>query len=54
MQKRDKDGRVRCLRCGNKWYPRKAGDPRQCSKCHSVLWNVRKARAMLGVDNETG
>jgi len=31
-----------CKRCGHQWLPRQHGKPRQCAKCHSVLWDVEK------------
>lgn len=35
--------KLKCLRCGWEWIPRKT-DVRQCpnKKCHSNLWNVPK------------
>lgn len=33
--------KLKCLRCGHKWFPKK-DDVRQCPKCRSVLWDVPK------------
>ena len=30
-----------CKRCGKKWVPRKT-DIRQCPKCKSAFWDVKK------------
>jgi DNA-directed RNA polymerase subunit RPC12/RpoP len=27
-----------CLRCGNKWHPRKAEVPERCGRCKSPYW----------------
>jgi len=45
--------KLKCLRCGYEWYPRK-DDVRQCPniKCHSALWDVPKINKALEVKRE--
>ena len=31
-----------CLRCGEKWLPRKGGRPITCPKCRSPYWDRPK------------
>lgn len=35
--------KIKCLRCGHKWIPRKS-DVRQCPNCKSAYWNVLKEK----------
>ncbi len=30
---------VRCLRCGNRWFPRSPDPPKVCWRCKSPSWN---------------
>ena len=31
--------RLKCLRCGHTWVPRREKPPKTCPKCHSPYWN---------------
>lgn len=31
----------RCLRCGNRWSPRKPKVPARCGRCKSPYWRTR-------------
>ncbi len=33
---------LHCLRCGGKWNPRKATNPKSCPLCKSPYWNKEK------------
>jgi len=34
--------KLRCLRCGHRWVPRKTLDPTVCPQCKSPYWNKQK------------
>ena len=37
--------RLKCLRCGGKWYPRNPGHrPAKCAICGSPLWDKPRVR----------
>ena len=31
--------KLKCNRCGHKWFPRQEREPKSCPKCHSPYWN---------------
>lgn len=35
--------RLRCRRCGHRWYPRKPTPPARCPACGVVRWRQAKA-----------
>jgi uncharacterized OB-fold protein len=40
--------RLRCLRCGKKWFPRKPGIPKICPTCKTTHWNTPKEKQISG------
>ena len=46
--------RLRCLRCGHEWFPRRAQKPKVCRSCGSRDWDKPKGTpASAGIDQTT-
>lgn len=36
-----------CKRCGHKWIPRVAQEPKVCPKCNSPYWNRKRIKDLI-------
>jgi len=48
--------KLKCLRCGYTWFPRKPEPPQACAnpKCRSPYWNKPRKNKRKGVKSEQG